>query len=186
MKNSYLIQRLLVPVQINKTDKSPFSVLIKMNPFAFGGGLKNGGFSDKAYQLLNTVFQFDYMGSAEFEFGVVPETMQKIIANKQEYISNLVSVRYQYKSWLKGSEDFQSGIAPVYYICRQAEEEEVRKRIALLAVDNYSNTKERVMLDVSLANSTERVAGWLELDNGFFFFRDRNMYENIKILLGIK
>jgi hypothetical protein len=186
MKNSYLIQRLLLPIKINKKDKKPPSILTKLSPFAFGGGLKNGGFGDKAYELLNTLFQFDYMGSAEFEFGIVPETMKKMLANKQAYISNLISVRYQYKSWLERSENFQSGIAPVYYICKQAEEEEVRKRIALLAVDNYSNTKERVMLDLSLANSTERVVGWLELDNGFFFFRDKNMYENIKLVLGVE
>lgn len=57
LKQTYLVQRLNRPT--NGYD----------NPFSFGGGLKNGGLSEDAMKLLRPIFSFDYMGSAEFEFG---------------------------------------------------------------------------------------------------------------------
>lgn len=43
--------------------------------FAFGGGLRDGGLSKEAMQLLSQLWSFDYMGSSEFEWGAVPAAL---------------------------------------------------------------------------------------------------------------
>lgn len=67
----FLIQRLVEP----RKDANP---IIGSNPFVFGGGLKNGGLSDEATKLLDPLFGYDYMGSAEFEFGALPKAYQQL------------------------------------------------------------------------------------------------------------
>jgi hypothetical protein len=68
--SSYLIQRL----------EEPWGGMaqFKDNPFSFGGGLRNGGLSQEAMDLIRGIWSFDYMGSAEFEFGAVPEALNAI------------------------------------------------------------------------------------------------------------
>lgn len=53
---------------------------ITMNPYynPFGIGLKNGGFSDVAYNMIQQVLQFEYMCRAEFEWGAVPNSFKEI------------------------------------------------------------------------------------------------------------
>lgn len=67
MKNVYYVQRLLSAGDIP--------------PFAFGGGKVNGGISPDVMKLLNKVFSFDYMGSAEFEWGAVPTAIKSLFTN---------------------------------------------------------------------------------------------------------
>ena len=67
LRSTYLVQRLKKPYKGNAD-----------NPFNFGGGLLRGGMNEEAYRALNQIFTFDYMGSAEFEFGAVPKAIDVI------------------------------------------------------------------------------------------------------------
>lgn len=166
MKRSYLIQRLLNP--------SKFSfgkVEVKDNPFAFGGGLKNGGLSEDAMNLVRDVFSFDYMGSAEFEFGAVPEALKKMVDTP--LVTSLVHT------------GIGSGV--VHFICKQDCADEVRSRICEWAAGEPRNTKESVGLNRALKGEKySRAVGWLELDNGFMFFIDQGMFEKVCELFGIE
>ena len=62
--NPYLVQRLQEPQGGH-------------GMFPFGGG-GNGGFSVDAMKLLASVFTFDYMGAAEYEFGAAQQTVQAL------------------------------------------------------------------------------------------------------------
>jgi hypothetical protein len=73
LNNTWLIQRL---------EKSHGNY---DNPFSFGGGLKNGGLSPDAMNLLRPIFSFDYMGSAEFEFGAIPKSLKYMADNINTY-----------------------------------------------------------------------------------------------------
>ena len=64
-KPPWLVQRITIPTNKN-------------NPFAFGGGYKHGGMSDEAWEIISMMCSFDYMGSAEFEFGELPKGINKI------------------------------------------------------------------------------------------------------------
>lgn len=185
MKSSYLIQRLQKPFKVE-------GVLSKLsNAFAFGGGMKNGGLSDEAMGLLREIFSFDYMGAAEFEFGAVPQALNKIAQNRKDYIAFETETKYMYKNW-KIKQPIK-GVAPVYVICHKDDWKEVTARIRAKAMGDYGShkdnfhTKENVGIDRTLGGDeyASRNVGWLELDNGFFFFTDAEMYKQVAELFEI-
>lgn len=186
MKQSYLIQRLEKPFQYKIAGKEID------NPFSFGGGLRNGGLSEDAMKLLRPIFSFDYMGSAEFEFGEVPKAISKIAENINNYIAFEVPVKFSYKSWADGKT--KTGTRPVYVICPSDYRAEVVSRIRVKALGEHSTsknnfrTKESVGLDRSLAEEkySEKLIGWLELDNGYFFFKDKEAFDKTRELFGLQ
>ncbi len=159
MRDTCLIQRL----------EKPFDA---PNPFAFGGGLSNGGFSADAMKILKTLYRFDYMGSAEFEWGAVPAAFQFLA--KQSHAKKVVAGK----------------VGGVYYIVPKSYEEEVKIRIEKLKDNEHSfSLKEYCGLKDALTQTEKRFhepVGWIEIDNGFMFFIDEEMFNNSCNLLGIK
>lgn len=149
IKKTYLIQRLNKPTNFN-------------NPFSFGGGYRNGGLSEEAMKLLSPIFSFDYMGSAEFEFGAVPEAFQK----------------------LSNAENVVGEVSSVFYICPKELINHVEKTINKLIENEYElNLKESCRLKQSISgDGKNKNCGWIELDNGFMFFTDKEMFEKTKAL----
>jgi hypothetical protein len=150
IKQSWLIQRLLAP---SKTD----------NPFSFGGGYKNGGLTEETMALLRPIFSFDYMGAAEFEFGRLPTALEKIWNHMNLLVKESITTKEgQY----------------VYYIAPVFMHEYIEKFIHHLldGGDIDLRLKEPPMLLGALAKKNH-YKGWLELDNGFFFFVDKDMFE---------
>lgn len=68
----YLIQRL--------TAARPSSMKIDK---VFGGEML--GLSDDAWEVLYQAFSIDYMGAAEYEFGVLPRALKQIFDERQDY-----------------------------------------------------------------------------------------------------
>lgn len=182
--------------------------------FSFGGGYKNGGLSDEAMDLLRDAFSFDYMGAAEFEFGAVPKALQKIAqhAAKQELVAEVVTVTGKRELYHPTRRTISLPPKPVYVLApthlrehatavvkAQAAEEYPRsdhhlKEAALLqnsvwadeiATEEYpgNKKKERERREAE-ARCLARTRGWLELDNGFFFFTDHEMFEKTCALFG--
>jgi len=170
MNNTYLVQRLKKPY------KTEGKLQTLQNAFAFGGGLIDGGIPEEGMKLLKDIFRFDYMGAAEFEFGSVPEALAKIAENFEKLIAFTVHIPFEYKSWHIDS--IIKGIKPVYVICEKENRGEVIERIKKFAKKDHNNTKERVCLNESLSKESieDSVVGWLELNNGFFFFCDKEMF----------
>lgn len=168
MKNeSYLIQRLQRPhVPMGR---------LKDNPFAFGGRLRNGGLSDEAMDLLRPVFAFDYMGAAEFEFGAVPEALSGMV--KDELTTFTFSVIHKGESHL------------MYGIARTGDAPDIPGRVQswMLPYGKRPRMKEQPMLERSLDGEDDWAAlGWLELDNGFFVFIDKEMWTATAAIFGLK
>lgn len=154
MKKSYFIQRL----------KKPTKDILSL----FGTGLPR-----EVLDLLQDIFRFDYMGSSEFEFGLIPNGFRLIEENQENLISGSIAVL--------GKE--------VFYICQESHKEEVIKRIHTFAVEKPGNstTKEHVRLNRVLNDDKNcDVCGWLELDNGYFFFTDEEMFSQTKELLELR
>jgi len=173
-KKTWLVQRLREPAQ------DGLGLGMKDNPFSFGGGLVNGGLSAEAMDLLRNIFAFDYMGAAEFEFGALPKALQRL-ATHEDLVASSLEVRLK-----DVSVDFRapkdaptpSGWATIYTLCPESWQEEVEARIRLLATGG-----ERLKAPTFLARCLRpynewdaETAGWLELDNGFFFFVDADMW----------
>lgn len=163
MKQPFLIQRLEQP-------RNPL-------PFDFGGGYKNGGLSDEAMKLIKNIFSFDYMGAAEFEFGALPISLQLIAKNHEKYNSmEFVAITKQKNK------------AVVYVLCNKADSSDISHWIKRKAFDEYGEgtTKERVGINQAINDKECRWKGWLDIDNGFFFFVDKEMFEKTKQLFEIK
>ena len=169
-KHTHLIQRLEFPAT---SPDSPFKKLAAA--FSFGGGLVNGGLTENAMKLLRPIFGFDYMGSAEFEFGAVQQSIAVIAKSSENYIS--------------GSIEINPKKVPIYYICQGADKEDVQELICQLAEDKYRNLKEASLMKQVLEGDSyaaKRIGGWLEIDNHFFFFTDKTMFEKVAELFQIK
>ena len=157
MKGTYLIQRLNKPQDLS-------ALGIKDNPFSFGGGYKNGGLSDEAMKYLRGIFSFDYMGAAEFEWGAVPEALNFIA--RATLLSGRVKI----------------GDKEIYYLCPITYEIEIRNRLKLLCEDKiqlheWSGLAHKIGQDY---------VGGLEIDNGWFFFVDKTVFEKTCALFGVK
>lgn len=192
MKNTWLVQRLDMPYNGDH-------ILGKDNPFAFGGGLKNGGLSDEAMDLLRGIFSFDYMGAAEFEFGAVPKALTAIA----QYTKTLkawsfsIPLKDVEQHWRDKSKETPEGSAEIFVIAHPSAKDEVERRIKAWAAgklpkddEGYDmHLKEPTLLGSILrpyGDYTPRVRGWLELDNGFFFFVNREMWEGTCALFGVE
>ena len=144
------------------------------NPFNFGGGIKNGGLSEDAMKLLDPVFSFDYMGSAEFEFGAIPQCFQSMAKNIKEYSTHELVINKM----------------PVYVICKTDEAGLVDDRIKELAKDKIHCkgwTAFNQALGLSKFQKKEdcRTIGWLELDNEFMFFVSKEAADETARVFGL-
>lgn len=177
---SWLVQRLMLPR--GGVD----------NPFSFGGGYKNGGLSDKAMDALRGIWEFDYMGAAEFEFGSVPKALHAIarMAEAKELAAFQVPVRTKDDPRPFGNRTPGVCKGTVWGLCHKDVVEDVIERVRKWAEDEYAtgrSTKELVGLERALrdADSPHSARGWLELDNGFLFFVDREMFDKTANLFGV-
>ena len=182
MKRSYLVQRLRKPRGWELT---------KDNPFSFGGGLQNGGLSGDAMSLLRPIMAFDYMGAAEFEFGAVPEALSGIAkdAKRLRAFDFDIALADVAQNWQDKSRKAPEGSATVYVLARKEHTAEAEVRIRGWAAKDYVGLKEPTNLPNTLRPFTEwdgETVGWLELSNGFFFFTDREMWEQTAALFGVK
>ena len=191
MDRTFLIQRLKKPF-----DAKPKGALALLgdNPFAFGGGLRNGGLSSEAVSLLRDIWRFDYMGSAEFEFGAVPEGMEKIAraadAGDLDAWSFTIPLTKVEPSWEKEAKaEKVSGEGTIYVLAPREWAPEVEARITALAKKRYNgDLKETTGLAGALRPFKEwetETCGWLELNNGFLFFTDREMWEKTCTLFDV-
>lgn len=185
LKRSWLVQRLKKPYRGN-------SLLGKDNPFAFGGGYKNGGLADDAMDLLRGIFQFDYMGAAEFEWGAVPEALQAIAKSQDELEAweFTIPLKNVQPNWRVDETDPPpEGDGTIYVLCPKEWKAEVKRRICGWAEKDYTDLKEATHLPRSLRPHEEwdgDTQGWLELNNGFMFFTDREMWTATAALFGVE
>lgn len=143
---SWLVQRLCKPVSSTLGEA-----------FSFGGGYKNGGLSDEAMSLLRPIFSFDYMGAAEYEFGKVAETIFEIAKNSENYsVSDCVLPE-----------------GTVYFFCKTADIEAVHQRVLDIR-NQVGDGRTRDITGMSNAFiDTSKLTGWLELDNHFIVFKNK-------------
>jgi hypothetical protein len=169
LKRTYLVQRLKKPYKGNAD-----------NPFNFGGGLLRGGMNEEGYRMLNQIFTFDYMGASEFEHGAVPKALDAIA-----------------QAFEKGdgaTGEIEIDCVPVYYLTHKNVEKETVARIKDLAKDPFvtkMRLKEWTRFGdvISARNGTKKddyamkYIGWIELDNCFMFFVDKEAFEKFKALV---
>ena len=149
MMSTHLIQRLIAPTVYS--------------PFAFGGGLTNGGFSEEAIQILKKHFSFDYMGSSEFEFGGVPEGFEKLTQDEDLAVRRAVDVTTR--------EGLQSDL---FLLCSESKVDEFERLIRRIAKGDPSvSLKEPAMIDRMIKDKGKvkhPIIGGIDIINGAMYF----------------
>ena len=172
--SSYTIQRLTKP--FTGEIKHPLQALAAY-------GLSATGLSKGAMEIIRSICVFDYMGSAEFEFGAIPKALIKI-ANAPDLVTLEGVLEYRFKSYSMPKEIY--GRRAVHIICANDDREEVLKRIKAMAIGE-EHCQERTQFSGSCADYEydKDVVGWFDLDNAFMWFVDESMYKGFAKLFGI-
>lgn len=199
------MQRLCKPRVIRRPEGAKPLPLDKLHRF-FGGGML--GLTEKAWDLFDPVFDIDYMGAAEYEFGTFPRAIKELIDGFRA--SGVVAFQFAIErkdvlpnDWGRGSLAFNrkgkkkrppaelsrpTEPAIVYMLCRSdhaTEAEAVVRRI----VGGTLKVRDVTMINHALDPLDDRDrkwAGWFELDNGFFFFVDEGMWRSVCEWFGIE
>jgi hypothetical protein len=178
----YLIQRL----------ESPRGYV---SPFSFGGALRNGGFTKEAMDILNQILSFDYMGSAEFEWGALPECFKRISEDKREWVEEELKLKYKLKSkWdLRDGMTKEEGNVVFHIYAPKEIIEDVKTFISDAVKDEWKNNlKESLYFSSALTKlingvTEGRINGWVDIENDYFFFIDKTMHDNVvKLFTGIR
>lgn len=69
--------------RVQRLTHKPKSDFLAKATQAFGGGMLQ--LKDEAWKLLQNVFDIDYMGAAEYEFGALPRCLSNIVSNISTY-----------------------------------------------------------------------------------------------------
>lgn len=195
MRPSWLIQRLNRPYP-KREGESALAESVD-NVFAFGGGLRNGGLSPEAMNLLREHFSFDYMGAAEFEWGRVPAALQRLgqFAEKGDLHHRTITIEHKavaphYREDKKAPAP--EGSTEVYLLGHGKHMEQIEDVVSEIALKGYGfATKENTRLSETLRPGPDgpadwnRVGGWLEIINGYMFFVDRTMFEGVAALFSV-
>jgi hypothetical protein len=180
MKETWLIQRLSKPVFEEKVR------------FMLGGG---HGLTKEARQILRGAFQFEYMGSAEFEFGSVPDALERIIEAHKSFVTGQVTItlsKIEIDPWEKDHYRRPEGqtSGTIYIFCHKDHLDYAKRLVETLATrENSHSLKERSYLKYGFLEAVDRsssdTCGWMEMNNGFFFFTDLKMFRDTLVLFGM-
>lgn len=166
-RQPYLIQRIRKPQGY-------------VNPF---DGVSNNFAPDSALIINQRLFTFDYMGSAEFEWGAVPKALRML-----SEISNSGNLYYG---------EVSLGVnCIVYFICDKIFTKKVIDFLETLFdspdkvyLKEYCGLRELFLGNKWNGNKPteyqKEICGWIELNNPFMFFANKSMYENTLRALGI-
>jgi hypothetical protein len=183
-KKPHLVQRLNKP----RNPGTP-------NPFTFGGGLRHGGLNEETARDLSTVFDFEYMGAAEYEFGAVPKALSSIWEAGQKgdleaWEFEVPATSIKIADWMKheGWVFPETQTVKVYALAPK----ELKGDVEMFVRETAKKDKTRdecVMFWRAFTvkgSDPYKLGGWLELDNGFMFFADRTMWEQMTVKMGGK
>lgn len=189
IREPYLIQRLKKPYEV-KAERS--GIMAKLaDAFSFGGGLIQGGLNKKSYELISKIWRYDYMGSAEFEWGAVPESLEKVLELRKA--KKLIRFEMPVTA---NARDFNKdkGLTvtkTVYVVCNEDFKKDIQGYIEKLALEQAGlgfRTKESVGLDKSICDIDycKDLVGWHDIKNHYLFFTDKVMFDNFCELFELK
>lgn len=186
----WLIQRL------RKAKELPEGHMLrgKDNPFNFGGGLRDGGFSKEAMDMFRPIFSFDYMGSAEFEFGAVPKAFSSIFLSVKDFVGTSFRIRQTDVAWSEWDARYfrkpeHDLLRNVFLYAHRSHLESAEKFIRSLVGKKEPDLKEGALFSRALLDPKNQeepwlldIQGWIDLNNCLMFFTDQGMFEKTKAL----
>lgn len=140
---------------------------------------KEGKFTEDSIDRRQGVCGYDYMGSAEFEFGTIPAAVRGFYQGRDSLATYELPVEAKDIRVGFNTRKLVAKDTTFYVICRKGDEEEVTKRIRTILVDTMPLKERPHVYDIFDHENLSRVWGWFELNNGFYFFADKEMFEGM-------
>lgn len=141
----------------------------RANPFSFGGG--GSGLSPEAGNTVSQVLEFDYMGAAQYEFGMA---------------ARCLAFMYEYRDVLESTE--HNGF---FFLCHTTHTTDAHTLWGKLVKSStkgsrtsrdYQAGKTEVLPFESLCLDNEVVNGWFDFNNGFFVSRTNEQRDAVRKL----
>lgn len=148
-----------------------FQVMEKKGVQSWGGG--KSGLEDKELKELNKIFQFRYMGYAEYEGGQLGESYRFLKKHKEELVSGQVEVEGK----------------KLYYICLNYHEKFVEpclKAHVYNAPHCTRLSKEWIHLHRVVAGDEKNFIGAWDTRSHFLFFANRTKFYQFRELINAK
>lgn len=126
--------------------------------------IQRGTFENRDFKKgIDSIVLFDYMGSAEFEFGALPESLGRIRKNITEYVYLQVSI--------KGK--------PITVFCKESQKPEIENYLNELAegkmqLKSYSDFNSYI----KPTYSKNRTDFWWDIENDVMFWKNDLLFEN--------
>lgn len=131
--------------------------------------IQRGRFEDRDYKKgIDSIVKFDYMGSSEFEYGALPESLGKIRANISEYTYLDVPMLSFPKSQM----------VSITVFCKNSQKAEVKTYLQELADDNFS-LQEPSDFDtyINKKEYPNRTDFWWDIGNHLMFWKKNIEFE---------
>lgn len=194
-REPYLIQRLQIPQKGQSAD----------GPFVGAGLSKN------ASEILGALCRLDYMGSSEFEWGAVPQSLNRMVSTHKGNMAfgtctvSVIKPRVWSGSDIQkiGDEKWKSlpdkVELPVYFIapaqifgkCVQWVREHPAREEAIRTKELLKFMPAAYLLATTgkpgwpREEEYQHYVGWLDISNDWFFFIDETMFEGAKKMFGV-
>lgn len=187
---------------LHEPSKNRGSKLEKLSEaFAFGGG--GSGLTEEGKNLVYSLFSFDYMGSAEYEFGALPEALARIASFQKDLwgwehiVPKEHIVGHKWERGRSGGVSAKKFLSlpkiedvTCYCIGRKQEISQITKIITALAAEEQQckeYPKSSAFFD-PIHEWDHRVKGWVDVtkDGGFFIFKDKEMWIRTMEAFGAK
>lgn len=193
----WLLQVLKTPYKPDPTSPNPLARLMG-NPFAFGGG--GSGLSKEAKDIVYALWDFEYMGNAEYEFGALPEALHRIGTKPKlvAYEKVVPASKIKPDEWTRGTptrkREKKKEFPPVqdvtcYIICDESEKDDVEYILMRLAAGKQeckASPRADYFFD-PISEYSKNMQGWVDVTSpgGFFIFKDKEMWEATKKAFGV-
>jgi hypothetical protein len=143
----------------------------------FGGSPGwRGGFTDEGLALVNdNCFSFDYMGAAEYEGGIVPTSLGKIIRNIGKYETIHVEGYGSQDDikWRPREEPWDVGpLPPLFVFAPKQKQDYVIELVTTMWSDPYYFKDNPGLQTFVKYPDNNRLVGWLDLDQDILLFLD--------------
>lgn len=134
------------------------------------------------------LWEWDYMGSSEFEWGAVPKALKEFAAQPDltSFVVKVPITDIRRPCGTKVGVTDPDDKITFYAIGAAAKKDEISERIRELAA-HKCHLKEGTRIDHAVFETLldKRTRGWFEMDNHFFFFMDKDMFHDARNLFGV-
>lgn len=180
MNRTWLIQRLTVPHPDERTT-APTNT--------YRDAMRAGGEAPAwAAVMRRGVFGLDYMGSAEFEFGAIAKALRAMAEAAGDFTTHTVTIPRAEIAVQRRSRRGAPRDGTAYLLARPGHMEHAEEIVRAAARNERLDMKESTRLADAFnpeRADEARIGGWLELDNLFWFFTDKAMFDGVCALYGI-